>query len=881
MSQQDVTSPTVSLGAYIKRLSSSLGFNSSPTTMDIELVAGTGSNSQDLSLGATGFLYTEALPGKTARVAIGSLDFVGIIQSWNENWSTAGLTYNVRLADPRILFDCIPVVMNGNVIGTGTYKNVLNVFGYYNDPSGAGLVENGMLFRPVRDYIASGTTTINFFDKKFNVAFGSGFADGSGTVNPNGITDWYRIKSDYMSLNQLLQQVAQDQGFDYYAYIDPVSHTGNLSVTGSIFIETIQRTAEAGSTEIRDFVNNAISSGTLISYKIGQELRPDCGAVVLAGPPWTSWAGFELDSVPGDYSLLPYWGRMGDGSAIFCTDSQHDQAQSGYVLLDYITGSGVSNTLNDTLFRFNYKKYTITRLSGDTYPQSAIITQSFGIATGYLAHQTVLRAALYNQDSWEAMLFKKQQTLAEALGITISKFRDANEYQTIVNNRSEIQQGLSLAKLSPSGVRDEYVNALISAVYEATRTVAEEFYGKQYIAFLPGTGTGPGTTLYRSDWLRNERISIEGAFPEIEYHPVSAAWMERLGGLPGGVSNHELLEDTNNPNFIDELGRHKPFVSYVNYDSTENQAFPYVIDTSVLEPGSYIIEQGNKLIAPITVEQYDKWPEYCIVQVGADIQGRTNVSTTGFPEQTAFLDFLVEMGYTKSQIDNFNLMKNYGDNLDFGLAPPRPIIINCTAETNGVHFPVEWKNRTWGIWSSGLNVSNGGTELISDGDLGPWTFSGSGNLNTAALQTLAKSMATSNVIDSADIVLAGLPVFNLGARIGNNANITAISLQYGVEGLTTSYAVKTFASPLRLSQLLQDKITKVYNETFYNRRQIVNINDRVNRDKSTTPSTDTINKRSEINRAIPRSKNNNEGSAPSFGYLTSTVRKADVSGYYV
>lgn len=880
MSQQDITSPTVSLGAYVKRLSTSLGFNSNPSTMDIELVAGTGSNTQDLSLGATGFLYTDALPGKTARVTIGALDFVGIIQSWNENWSTAGLTYNVRLADPRILFDCVPVVMNGNVIGTGTYKNVLNVFGYYNDPSGAGLVENGMLFRPIRDYIASGTTTINFFDKKFNIVFGSGFADGSGTVNPNGITDWYRIKSDYMSLNQLLQQVGQDQGFDYYAYIDPVSHTGDLSVTGSIFIETIQRTAEAGSTEIRDFVNDSISSGTLISYKIGQELRPECGAVVLSGPPWTSWAGFELSSVPGNYSLLPYWGRMADGSAIFCDDGEHDQAQSGYVLLDYITGSGVENTFANALFRFNYKKYTITRLSGDTYPQSAIITPGTGVATGYLANETVLRAALYNQDSWEAILFKKQQALAEALGITVSKVRNATEFQDIVNTRREIQQGLSLAKLSPSGIRDEYTNALISAVYEATRTVAEEFYGKQYIGYLPGTGLATDN-LYISDWLRNDRVSIEGTLPEIEYHPASAAWMERTGGLPGGVSNHELLEDTDNPNFIDELGRHKPFVSYLDYDSTDNEAFPYIIDTSILEPGSYLIEQGRKLVVPVSVEQYDKWPEYCIISVGADIQGRTNLSSTGYIEQTAFLDFLHEMNYTKSQIDDFQLMKNNGDNLDFGLAPPRPIIIECTRETEGVHIPLEWKNRTWGVWTSGLNITNGGTELISDGDLGPWTFGGSGNLNIAAMQTLAKSMSTSNVIDSADIVLAGLPVFNLGARIGNNANISAISLQYGVDGLTTSYAVKTFGSPLRLSQLLQDKITKVYNEAFYNRRQIVNINDRVDRNRPSESASNNINKKSEINRALPRSKNNNAGSSPSFGYVTSTVRRADVSGYYV
>jgi hypothetical protein len=223
-------------------------------------------------------------------------------------------------------------------------------------------------------------------------------------------------------------------------------------------------------------------------------------------------------------------------------------------------------------------------------------------------------------------------------------------------------------------------------------------------------------------------------------------------------------------------------------------------------------------------------------------------------------------------------MKNYGENLDFGLAPPKPIIIECTAETEGVHFPVQWRNKNFGPWVTGLGVSNAGTDLISDGDLGPWIFRGSGNLNTAALQTLAKSVADSAIIDSAEITLAGLPVFNIGDKIGNNANITAMSIQYGVDGLTTNYSVKTFAGPTRTSQLLQNKITEVYNEAIYNRRQIININDKIARNEN---NNNQVNKVSEITKTIPRSKNNNQGTSSNFGYLTSTVKPANSSGYYI
>lgn len=880
MSQQNVTAPICLFGGYLKRVTANLGFNSSPSTVDLEIVCGTGSVAEDVTNNATGFNESLAYPGNISGLNIGAFKFIGIITNWTENWSTAGRTYNIRLSDPRIIFDCIPVVLNSNVLGTGSYNNLLNVFDYYQEPSGGGFVEAGTLFRPVRDFLASTGTYVRIRDKRFNLILGSGFADGSGTINPNGITNWYRIKADYLSLNQLLQQVGEDNGFDFYSYIISDGYDPSTSIVNDIKIETIQRTQATGSTQIIDFVNGAIASGTLLSYKRGQELRPDCNAVVVTGPPLTRWIGFNSAPSVSPVSILPYWGRSSDGSAIFPphTGSPGDRI-SGYVVLDHITGSGVNTRLSDTAFRIDYTKYTITSVGGsDVYPQNISIGISAAETTGYMADESVLRAALYNQESWEAMLFEKQPIIAQKLGILTNRFRNASDFQNQINNRVEIQRALSLTKTSiSSGVvaRDDYVNALIGAVYEATRSVADEFYGRQYICFVPGTGLGVFPE-FDSDWLNNRTLSVESVFPTIEWEPIESAWSE--GGLTSGVLNHEVLNNTNRELFKDSLGRLKAFVSYKEYQTGHN-GFPYPIDTSVLSQGSYLIDQGDKLVVPINVEQYEKWPEYCIVKIDANIQGGPPaINATGYPEQLAMIDFLREMGYTKTQIDQYQLTRRGGESFEFGMAPPRPMNIECTAGNYGVHFPVQFINRNFGPWQSGALSPNLGCKLVQDNELGPWTFGGYANMELAAQQTIAKSLATSDVIDFADLTLAGLPVFNLGDNIGNNANITAISLQYGIDGLTTNYSVRTFPlSQLRSSQLLNNRITKVFTEANVLRREIININDRIERKNDSSQ----VNKVSEILSNDIKPKNHNNDSQRSFDFIISTVKPADSSGYYV
>ena len=831
MSTQNITNPILFGGCYVKRFTSQLGFNSNPSTVEIELIEGFRGNAEDITNQATGFQYTSLEPGAVSGLTVGAFNFAGIVQSWVRNYGEQGETFTVKLADPRIIFDSIPVVMGYDVVATGNnYPNVLHSFGHYGNPSGAGITNNGVIFRNVRNFLASTGTTINLFNKRFNLYFDEGFADGTGLVNPSGIPPWYTIKSNVMSLSSLLNQVGNDMGFDYYAYINPSGNFASTGVVSQIVIKTIKRLNAANPTELDTFLANTLASGTRKGFSRGKELRTDASAAVMGGAPFTSWTSYNA----GGGEVLPYWGRAVDGSAIY---SQGSYTSSGIVILDYIVGSGVDSIFNHASYRVDYNKITINRnFAQDVYPPPTMtISSTTATTTGIYASQNMLRAALFSQEAWEAIFFLENSGAASRLGIRNQIFRNQDN---LANTPSEVRQAVNLHILNPAnrGNRTSFEEAVISTVYDAFRTTAENYYGKQWLLI-----SNNNLTFYtnNSTWY-NGGFSTTQEFPEIQYAPVNAAWCEH-GGYPSGIANHVLLMSYRGSTFKDEQGRLRAFVSIPEYRLSSSE-FPYGIDTSIIPQGEYFIEQGDKLCLPISVEVYEKNPSRFIVSLNATVQAATpSGGIQAYANQVAYQEFLYAMGYNNTTIALYNLDKHLDEESRFGLAPARPMILPSVAQTYGFFIPVQFKNLSFGPWyASGVRPA--GINLTTNADLQPATYGSYTYLDTVGRQSVVKAISTADVVDSADVDLAGLPVYNLGTYIGDNANITSISLQVGVEGLTTRYSLKTFILPsVRISKQLQDKITSVQNQTSYNQREIVNINKLLKIDKN------RINKPSEIN----------------------------------
>lgn len=427
-----------------------------------------------------------------------------------------------------------------------------------------------------------------------------------------------------------------------------------------------------------------------------------------------------------------------------------------------------------------------------------------------------MRAALYSQNAWETVLYYEHNNLATAIGITNPGFLDGITYVTNYNSLERAQR----LSIFGNGItnRTEVQKQLANAIYEATRTQAETYWGKSWFVNLPD-----------SNWLQNGTYNHTDITPTIEYSVADAAWSESTVAMPSGVSNHELLNSTNSATFKDSLGRLKAFCSLVNfgryYDATNNYpvGFPYYLDFTEVDPSLMLIEQGPKLCVPIDVEQYDLNPTKAIVTLPFALKAK--MAKEGYENRAAFYDFLKYMGYTDGAIVTGNLIQTYGDNSDYGLAPPRVVNLDTVNNTHGIFIPLKSNVATFGYTAVTGNTA-GPLSIINDSSLAPWTYGNYANMYLASSGLAGRSLSTSYLLDYGDLTLAGLPIFNIGANIGVNAIIGGISTQLGREGLITNYSIKTIAVPLaKINKLLSDRINGIYLDNQRNHRDIVKIKD--------------------------------------------------------
>lgn len=814
MSTQDVTEPKQFLGAYVKRMSASFGINNNPTTLELDLVEGNPNISYDVLYNATGFQYNKATPGKQHRFTWGAFDFVGIVQNWTENFGPQGKFFSVKLADPRFAFGNVPITINGfSPLPTGQFLwNYLNPFAYFGNPVNADSTIEGMSFVKIREYLET-TGLVNLYNNIFTFSFSTGYASASGSnAIVTGVPTWYRIPGTQTSLDQIINQTSNDMGMDWYAYVEPSTYVEGGR--NKVQIQHIPRVITSG-IDIINVISGCQISGTLISYRRGQELRSDAIMSVLGGGEQTSWRGVN------DSETAHYWGRSPEGTAMTTAYNE----SFGIVLLDHIRGTGIEVLAP---FTISLPKTTFIKTSAaNVYPPTVTkttVTQSY---TGYNPSYQTMRAALYSQKSWETIVYFEHNSLATAIGIVRPPFLQEADYLT----SPEAFKRLSIIGSGVS-TRTEVQNQLINAVYEATKTQADNYWGKSWLVNLP-----------TSQWLNSNTFKQSEIYPRIEYEIADAAWSEDIA-MPSGVTNHVILNATNNPNFKDNQGKLKAFCSLRNgftyYDQSAAYpvGFPYFIDYNDVDSSILLREQGPKMVFPIQAEQYDLFPNKAIVTMPFPIKAR--MAQPGFENRAAFYDFLIYLGYTSNTVSTYDLMQTLGDNFEYGLAAPRLINLWTAPGNYGIHIPLKSTTNTFGPFVATGNVA-GPLTVLSDTSLNPATFGNYANMFIAGSGYVGRSLSTSYIMDYGDLSIAGLPIYNIGSNIGVNATIGGISVQVGQDGLITNYSIKTFGLPLgKLSKNLTDKINQVILQNNANRRDIVWIRDM--KDKEQVYNNNTIDK---------------------------------------
>lgn len=814
MAVQDVTGVIRFGGGLLKRFTSTFGINSTPTSVDLEIIE----DPDDVL--ANNFDQDGLNPGNLTGIQVGQFKFSGIVTSWQQEISANGETYSIRLSDPRFVFDNVFMFLDGSTFGSGVeVPNILNPINFYGNPTTADSTELGMTFTKIRTFLENPSTLVWVYGHPFHLEFAEEFSTSL-------IPSWYRVNATSLSLQQLVSKVASDFNIDYFVDID--YDTFNPVQTGKIMISAINRNQAIAAIDIDSFLTDQIASGTRVSHRRGKELRSEPNVSVVVGANKTFW-----HVTPNDFGMgiggnnIAFWGEMENGSLV--RSPSINSENKAIIRLDNIQGeatlksrSNFGSLIGEVTITANHILHTdpflgspvpeiveiqydtITRITGNPYPPSWIRTFTTRQVSGYTASEELLRAAMYSWEAWEAILFRENFQLSKKLGITTAPFFTQNEITSKINynNLSAINHVRQGKPVIGSGVlgRSIFQEAVSKAVWEITKATAEEYYGTSYIVSLP-----------ESDWFVSGTWSGGESIPRLEYQISDTSWAKGFGdgvSYPEDVNNHELLTQSNSSIYKDQNGKLRSFLSIREYDQS-NSYHSRPIDLSSIDRSTLFFEQGNKIVMPASATHYKLNPTQAIIKTPPVL-----LEISGSHIDNAYYEFLQYHGYSDEVIVSGQMLNNKEIAQIYGLGERRKSLYESTttllgSTIVGLGIALEYNNQKYGPFSiTGSKIA--GVNLVEDSSLAPWTYGSTDNMNEAGRQLVSGISVTSYIVDSADILLAGLPEFNIGQFVGQNSTITSMSFQYGSEGLTTNYQIRTYAYPQdKVTKKLQDKILKI------------------------------------------------------------------------
>lgn len=353
--------------------------------------------------------------GAPVYFRVGSFEFMGVIQSWTKlNVQSDQNTYEVKLVTPVELLNGCQIIV-GDYTGPIRGFNIFNIYGFhelfsstisapsYTDPSftvdgpimgaylnvfgGADINNAGMTWNKIKTGIQVLTSNITpahalgyeqfaqvgrlvYFGGQFNGNFGLvprdftnlnlGLLFGLSTDLATYyldiseipyVPDDYRIEGPSIGLLQLISQVCNDFGMDFYIEVVPVKDGGTLRKF--IKIRTISRTSQPATNIVSQYIEAAAE---VIDSSYGKELRNENTTTFLVGgakqviwqvdqglpdPIYDPEEAYFNYAFPSNTSyvrrrIVPFFGINSSGNAytLFSDASQSNDPDFDYINLD-------------------------------------------------------------------------------------------------------------------------------------------------------------------------------------------------------------------------------------------------------------------------------------------------------------------------------------------------------------------------------------------------------------------------------------------------------------------------------------------------------------------------------------------------------------------
>lgn len=262
-----IDQPIKFLGATVLSFNCQLGLGSSESTLNVDLIE----DCEDIPADSFEPKDGTKIVGAPAYFKAGAFVFGGVLQTWSYTQNGSGRTFNAVISDPRQLLENAVVVTDSYLGSPVKGLNYFNAYAYWETQVLQGNCavfgeskggERGMPYQRVITALTNMNPTIY---SPTGYAFTINFSSF-----PQGLPEYYRIGGPSITILQLLQDVCDVTGYDFYVNLSPgnIIDIGliNLKIPPPSFGEVI-----------------AAYDGKATDLTYGQELRNEVTKTVLFG----------------------------------------------------------------------------------------------------------------------------------------------------------------------------------------------------------------------------------------------------------------------------------------------------------------------------------------------------------------------------------------------------------------------------------------------------------------------------------------------------------------------------------------------------------------------------------------------------------------------
>ncbi len=544
---------------------------------------------------------------------------------------------------------------------------------------------------------------------------------------------YWRLNDVSVSLLEVISQICDDAGCDYYVELLPITNAGLITsgIAKFIKIRTVSRRRQPVFGQIQEFIDS--TTGTS-ETKLGRELRNEVTTkFVIGGPKQMVYQANQGTDPEGDGQpvgfdpeaddmIIPYFGVDSNNNVIIPTKDVNDEWQ-----------------FEASTTAINLQMATANAFSGST------------VTIG----EKELQMALGGFDSWVSWSVTKgtdiSLTFASGgpVGGALAGIWDLEHFFNLVFTHPEfVARELIASRFGVLRLKDSDVDRDLNKVYDWVLTYARDFYGKKFQVRLP-------FTCVRIDSESNTVVTSE--------EPSDGGWTQvnNVIGLshPSSTTDFFSLSDGRLGNFVYfNSGNEKDFSKFQDDDyivsvgdSEAGNPDEFWVKTDVEDEFVYLTK--STFFSPrmvITLPQ--------AVEAAATGPAGTKALRT-------FIDLLIPAEADGGPVGNDDARDKFDDafknvaNADLlGSARPAMVVPDSAA------LAIKSNINTYGPW---IKVGPAGGVSVEHHDgLVPWEYGSYANLNLAAQSIADENITQMQVGEHGSVTVPGYPTIPLGAELG-------------------------------------------------------------------------------------------------------------------